>query len=75
MAQGPAGTPHPLAVLSRSALRDKSAIYNYTAEQWSEEQADDYLAFLDAVIQELANDPNSAAFVPGEPGTRSYVAT
>ena len=50
------------------------AIYNYTAEQWSEQQADDYAAFLDATTEQLAINPTTAPLVPDEPNTHCYVA-
>ena len=42
-------------VLTNKAVEDLSSIWNYTAEEWSEVQADRYYFNLLDICQELAN--------------------
>lgn len=43
--------------LTNKALEDLNGIWNYTAEEWSEEQADSYYQMLLNSCQALANNP------------------
>lgn len=43
--------------LTHKAVDDLSQIYNYTAEQWSEAQADKYFTLLIEGCQKIANNP------------------
>lgn len=42
---------------TRKAVEDLSAIWNYTLEEWSEEQADKYYGMLVASCRKLAENP------------------
>lgn len=44
--------------LTNKAIEDLTAIWNYTYEVWSENQADKYYRELLSVCNELANNPN-----------------
>lgn len=48
-------------VLSRKALADLDAIWEYTVERWSEQQAEKYYRLLIHACQEAANAPASGA--------------
>jgi len=43
--------------LTNKAVEDLNGIWNYTAEEWSEEQADSYYEMLLNSCQALANNP------------------
>ena len=45
-------------ILTNKAIEDLSEIWNYTFDEWSEEQADKYYDLLLACCQDLANHPN-----------------
>lgn len=47
-------------VLSAEAFRDLDAIWDYTIETWSAEQAESYLSGLDRVLHLLAEQPQIA---------------
>lgn len=44
--------------ISQKAIADLGGIWKYTAETWSEEQADRYYVTLQSTIQQLSNLPN-----------------
>lgn len=44
--------------LTNKAVKDLTDIWNYTFEQWSEEQADKYYHMLLENCQVIANNPN-----------------
>lgn len=46
---------------SNMAVEDLTAIWNYTEEKWSEQQADSYYEQLIAASRRIANEP----FLPG----------
>jgi len=46
--------------LTNKAVQDLSNIWNYTRDNWSEEQADKYCSFLLDVCQEVANNKQLA---------------
>lgn len=43
--------------LTNKAIEDLAKIWNYTFEQWSEQQADNYYEVLIANCKEIANNP------------------
>ena len=43
--------------LTNRAVNDLADIWNYTCNEWSEQQADDYYAMLIAACQKLAQQP------------------
>ena len=43
---------------TNKAINDLSLIWNYTAEEWSEKQADKYYNLLLLACQELADNPS-----------------
>ena len=47
-------------VLSDEADRDVEAIWDYTADQWSVDQAESYVSGLDRVLRLLAEQPHIA---------------
>ena len=47
-------------VLSDEADRDLNAIWDYTADQWSVDQAESYVSGLDRVLRLLAEQPHIA---------------
>ena len=59
---------------SPAAQSDVSAIYTYTAQQWSQQQAEAYLSFLNEILHGLASDPSRAPFVANLNRVRSYTA-
>ena len=44
--------------LTNKAVEDLAAIWNYTFDEWSENQADKYYVFLLESCQEVAENPN-----------------
>jgi toxin ParE1/3/4 len=44
--------------LTNKAVEDLSGIWNYTADEWSEEQADKYYFMLLNICQKIANNPD-----------------
>ena len=46
--------------LTPAAERDLEGIWDYTQEQWGDEQADRYLDTMDMVFDELARAPQAA---------------
>lgn len=44
--------------LTNKAVQDLSEIWNYTYDEWSENQADKYYSFLVESCQEVADNPN-----------------
>lgn len=44
--------------LTNKAVEDLTKIWNYTFEEWSEEQADKYYEILLENCQKIANNPN-----------------
>ncbi len=56
-----------------TAVNDLCAIYIYTAEQWSEIEAEDYTEFLETQIQHLADNPLLAPLVLDMSGVRCFV--
>jgi len=74
MAEDPTGSPHRVVRLTPLAQRDQAASYAYTAEQWGEEQAEEYILFLNAILQRLADYPALAPFAPERPGMRYHLA-
>lgn len=44
-------------LLTRKAVSDISSIWNYTAEKWSERQADLYYEMLIATFRKIAGNP------------------
>jgi len=44
--------------LTNKAVKDLTDIWNYTFEQWSEEQADKYYQIVLENCQEIANNPS-----------------
>ena len=44
--------------LTNKAVEDLAKIWDYTFEQWSEQQADNYYEMLISNCQEIANNPN-----------------
>ena len=44
--------------LTNKAVEDLAKIWNYTFEQWSEQQADNYYKMLISFCEEIANNPN-----------------
>ncbi|MFN8238973.1 MAG: type II toxin-antitoxin system RelE/ParE family toxin [Chitinophagales bacterium] len=45
--------------LSKKAVDDLTEIWEYTYDEWSEKQADNYYHFLLKICQELAENPTS----------------
>jgi toxin ParE1/3/4 len=43
--------------LTNEAVKDLSGIWNYTFDNWSEKQADDYFHMLLACFQDIADNP------------------
>jgi len=44
--------------LTNKAVEDLANIWNYTFDQWSEQQADDYYQMLISNCEKIANNPN-----------------
>ena len=44
--------------LTNKAVNDLAKIWDYTFEQWSEQQADNYYEMLISNCEEIANNPN-----------------
>ncbi len=44
--------------LTNKAVEDLAKIWDYTFEQWSEQQADNYYEMLITNCEEIANNPN-----------------
>lgn len=58
---------------SRKAVADISGIWEYTAETWSESQADQYYKLLIKACERLAADPlKGKAYEELGPGIRGY---
>jgi plasmid stabilization system protein ParE len=74
MAQPATGSQPDLIEFSPLAQSDLSAIYTYTAQQWSQAQADKYLAFIEEILLDLVSDPTSAVELDNPRGVRSYTA-
>lgn len=74
MAEPATGSQPDLIEFSPHAQSDLSAIYTYTAQQWSQAQADKYLKFLEEILLDLVSDPTSAAALANPRGVRSYTA-
>ena len=75
MAQGQTGSrPHRIVRLTPEAEDDRLLAYLYTEQRWGTNQAENYDAFLQAVMQELANHPAAAPFVENLNGVRSRTA-
>ena len=47
----------PKYYLTNKAVEDLTNIWNYTFEEWSEQQADNYYAMLILSCQEIENNP------------------
>jgi toxin ParE1/3/4 len=61
-------------VLSGAADLDLSEIYIHTIRLWDRDQAEDYLQFLKARMEALADDPALGDLVAGRPEIRTYLA-
>ena len=44
-------------LLTKKAVEDLTNIWNYTFDQWSEQQADNYYEMLISNFEEIANNP------------------
>ena len=44
--------------LTNRAVEDLARIWDYTFEQWSEQQADNYYKMLISIFEEISNNPN-----------------
>ena len=74
MAQNPATYSDRLVVFSPEAEKDQYDVYDSTAEQWGDQQAEAYSLFLLETAQKLANNPTTAPLVPNFDGVRVYTA-
>ncbi len=59
---------------SPAAAAEFTAIDKTTARMWGKIQAERYMAFLDNIFAELANDPHLGKPATGHPGIRIYIA-
>ncbi len=74
MAQNPRNPSRRVVTFSATARRSQFAIYDSTAAQWGDEQAEAYTEFLLNTMQMLADTPAMAPRVPNDPTARVFVA-
>lgn len=62
-------------VLSPRAQKDLDEIWDYTAERWGLDQAEDYIRLLQRAIETVADDPRKGRrFDEVRAGYRQYLA-
>jgi len=66
--------PQATILFTEAALIDLAGIDNATAVTWGIDQAERYLAYLDGVFRDLADNPDQGSVVDQRDEYRTYMA-